>query len=50
MQGWVIVIIAVAYVTLLFVIASLGDRRAAAKGAGKPRPFIYALSLAKPVD
>ncbi|WP_353643040.1 PAS domain-containing hybrid sensor histidine kinase/response regulator [Mesorhizobium sp. WSM2239] len=46
MQGWVIVIIAVAYVTLLFVIASLGDRRAATKGAGRPRPYIYALSLA----
>jgi Na+/proline symporter len=45
-QGWVIVIIAVAYVTLLFVIASLGDRRAAAKGSGRPRPYIYALSLA----
>ena len=33
MQGWFIVIIAVAYVTLLFAIASLGDRR-----GGDPRP------------
>lgn len=45
-QGWFIVIIAVAYVTLLFVIASLGDRRSAASGPGRARPFIYALSLA----
>ncbi|TIT27716.1 MAG: hybrid sensor histidine kinase/response regulator, partial [Mesorhizobium sp.] len=46
MQGWFIVIIAIAYVTLLFVIASLGDRRSAASGPGQARPFIYALSLA----
>ncbi|MCT8998258.1 PAS domain-containing hybrid sensor histidine kinase/response regulator [Chelativorans intermedius] len=45
MQGWVIGIIAIAYVTLLFVIASHGDRRAAIRKAGS-RPFIYALSLA----
>lgn len=45
-QGWFIVIIAIAYVTLLFAIASLGDRRAAAAGLGRARPFIYALSLA----
>ncbi|WP_159592176.1 PAS domain-containing hybrid sensor histidine kinase/response regulator [Chelativorans xinjiangense] len=45
MQGWVIGIIAIAYVTLLFVIASHGDRRAAIRNAGS-RPFIYALSLA----
>ncbi len=46
MQGWSIVIIALAYVTLLFVVASLGDRRSTAYGPGRPRPFIYALSLA----
>ncbi len=46
MQGWVVVIIAVAYVTLLFGIASLGDRRAARRRAGLSRPGIYALSLA----
>jgi len=45
-QGWVVVIIAVAYVTLLFGIASLGDRRAARRRAGLSRPGIYALSLA----
>ena len=46
MQGWVVVIIAVAYVSLLFAIASLGDRRTTARGPGAPRPYIYALSLA----
>jgi Na+/proline symporter/signal transduction histidine kinase len=45
-QGWVIVIIAIAYVTLLFAIASLGDRRAAARGPAGSRPYIYGLSLA----
>ena len=46
MQGWIVVIIAIAYVTLLFAIASLGDRRAARNGHGLPRPYIYSLSLA----
>ncbi len=46
MQGWVIVIIAIAYVTLLFGVASLGDRRAARRGSGHSRPYIYAASLA----
>ncbi|MEI9414512.1 PAS domain-containing hybrid sensor histidine kinase/response regulator [Mesorhizobium sp. Cs1321R2N1] len=46
MQGLFIVIIAIAYVTLLFAIASLGDRRSALSGPGRARPFIYALSLA----
>ncbi|UUP18089.1 PAS domain-containing hybrid sensor histidine kinase/response regulator [Nitratireductor thuwali] len=46
MQGWVIAIIAIGYVTLLFVIASVGDRRAAASESAVARPFIYALSLA----
>lgn len=46
MQGLFIVVIALVYVTLLFGIASLGDRRAAASDPARPRPFIYALSLA----
>ncbi|TIL61266.1 MAG: hybrid sensor histidine kinase/response regulator, partial [Mesorhizobium sp.] len=46
MQGWFIVIIAIAYVTLLFVIASLGDQRSTSSGPDRARPFIYALSLA----
>jgi len=45
LQGWVVAIVAVAYVTLLFVIASLGDRRAS-RAAPASRPYIYALSLA----
>ena len=46
MQGWVVVLIALAYVTLLFVVASLGDRHSAALRSTRARPFIYALSLA----
>ena len=46
MQGWFIVIIAIAYVTLLFAIASFGDRLGDDAGLGRPRPYIYALSLA----
>ncbi len=46
MQGLAVVLIAIAYVTLLFAIASIGDRRSASWGPGRPRPFIYALSLA----
>ena len=46
MQGWVIVIVAIAYVTLLFAIASLGDRHAATHEPGRARPYIYAFSLA----
>ena len=46
MQGWVVVIIAIAYVTLLFAIASYGDRLALRRGSGGSRPWIYALSLA----
>ncbi|TIM62934.1 MAG: hypothetical protein E5Y52_22975, partial [Mesorhizobium sp.] len=41
-----VVIIAIAYVTLLFAIASVGDRRSVAAGLGRARPSIYALSLA----
>ena len=46
MQGWFVVFLAVAYVTLLFVIASLGDRWASAIRSSRVRPYIYALSLA----
>ncbi|MGE0502127.1 MAG: PAS-domain containing protein [Rhizobiaceae bacterium] len=46
MQGWSVVIIAIAYVTLLFAIASLGDHRARNAAPGHSRPYIYALSLA----
>jgi len=46
LQGFLVVIIALAYVTLLFVIASLGDRWSAKRGPARTRPYIYALSLA----
>lgn len=46
MQGWVVVILAIAYVTLLFAVASWGDRRAARSGTTSARPYIYAASLA----
>lgn len=46
MQGLAIVLAAIAYVSLLFAVASVGDRWAAREAGGKPRPYIYALSLA----
>lgn len=46
MQGWTVIIVAVAYATLLFVIASLGDRSAARVRTDRFRPLIYPLSLA----
>lgn len=46
MQGWVIAFVAIAYVTLLFAIASIGDRRAVGIDPVRPRPYIYGLSLA----
>ncbi len=46
MMGLFVVAIAVAYVSLLFAVASIGDRRAARIDPSRPRPYIYALSLA----
>ncbi len=46
MLGLLVVLVAIIYVTLLFAIAAIGDRRAARVGSGQPRPYIYALSLA----
>ncbi|MEZ5810183.1 MAG: PAS domain-containing hybrid sensor histidine kinase/response regulator [Rhizobiaceae bacterium] len=46
MQGWIVVLIALAYVSLLFAVASHGDRQAARGRVKTSRPFIYALSLA----
>jgi len=45
LQGWVIVVIALAYIGLLFLVASYGDRRRIARG-GSARRLIYPLSLA----
>ena len=46
MQGWLIVVFAIAYISLLFAIASIGDRHAARLRSTRLRPLIYALSLA----
>lgn len=46
MQHWGIVIVAIAYVTLLFAIASVGDRNSSARKTSRARPYIYSLSLA----
>src|ERR1700691_2451353 len=46
LQGWVVVVIALAYIGLLFLIASYGDRmRGLARGTSS-RLLIYPLSLA----
>src|SRR6204780_97904 len=45
LQGWVVVVIALAYIGLLFVVASYGDRMRVARGASS-RLLIYPLSLA----
>jgi len=45
LQGWVVVIIALGYIGLLFVIASYGDN-ARARDGSRARTMIYPLSLA----
>src|ERR1041385_8022458 len=45
LQGWVIVVIALAYIGLLFLVASYGDRRRITR-ASSARLLIYPLSLA----
>ncbi|MDH4992119.1 PAS domain-containing hybrid sensor histidine kinase/response regulator [Aquamicrobium lusatiense] len=46
MLGWLIVIAAILYVTMLFAVAAFGDRHAARRGPIASRPYIYSLSLA----
>src|SRR5215468_11722898 len=46
LQGWFVIIAALVYIGLLFVIASYGDRLSRRGGMDRPRPLIYALSLA----
>lgn len=46
MQGWIVVILALAYVSLLFAVASIGDSWSARGNSKTPRPYIYAFSLA----
>src|ERR1700744_292666 len=46
LQGWVVVVIALAYIGFLFLVASYGDRRRQLFGATSSRLVIYPLSLA----
>ncbi len=46
LQAWVVVFVALAYIGMLFGVASFGDRLRRAKPSGAPRPLIYSLSLA----
>lgn len=46
LQPSVVVFVALAYIGLLFAVASFGDRRRAAHKQRAPRPLIYSLSLA----
>ena len=45
LQGWVVIVVALGYIGLLFVIACYGDRIRARAGTGA-RMMIYPLSLA----
>jgi Na+/proline symporter/signal transduction histidine kinase/CheY-like chemotaxis protein len=46
LQGWVVVLIALAYIGFLFLVASYGDRMGAAGRGASSRLWIYPLSLA----
>jgi Na+/proline symporter/CheY-like chemotaxis protein/two-component sensor histidine kinase len=46
LQGWVVVVSAIAYIGFLFAVASYGDRAARRPISGRGRPTIYALSFA----
>jgi Na+/proline symporter len=46
LKGFLVVFVAIAYVSLLFAVASFGDRKAASIRGSRLRPYIYALSLA----
>ena len=46
LQGWFVIAVALAYIGLLFGIASFGDRLRPDGDAGRPRLWIYPLSLA----
>jgi Na+/proline symporter/signal transduction histidine kinase/CheY-like chemotaxis protein len=45
LQGWVVIVVALGYIGLLFVIASYGDQ-SRARGGSRARTMIYPLSLA----
>ena len=46
LQGWIVVAIALAYIGLLFVVASYGDKVRLLGREGRSRLLIYPLSLA----
>ncbi|HYS49397.1 MAG TPA: hybrid sensor histidine kinase/response regulator [Xanthobacteraceae bacterium] len=46
LQGWFVVVVALGYIGLLFVVASYGDRMRARGRDGRSRMLIYPLSLA----
>src|SRR6476646_2822641 len=46
LQGWVVIAVALAYIGLLFLIASYGDRMRRLGRGGRARLLIYPLSLA----
>ena len=46
LQGWFVIVVALVYIGLLFVIASYGDRMGRLGGTDRPRPLIYPVSLA----
>jgi Na+/proline symporter/CheY-like chemotaxis protein/two-component sensor histidine kinase len=46
LTAWTVILVALAYVGVLFAIASYGDRAARRTRRGTPRPLTYALSLA----
>jgi Na+/proline symporter/signal transduction histidine kinase len=46
LQGWVIIAVALAYIGLLFLVASYGDRKRGLGRDGRSRLLIYPLSLA----
>ncbi len=46
LQGWVVIAVALAYIGLLFLVASYGDRTRGLGRSGRARLLIYPLSLA----
>ena len=46
LQGWVVIAVALAYIGLLFLVASYGDRTRGLGRGGRARLLIYPLSLA----
>src|SRR5258707_12356658 len=46
LQGWFVIVVALVYIGLLFIIASYGDRLGRLGGTDRPRPLIYPRALA----